>query len=107
LSIIDVFNQQYSIFANVNHILNVIYSIIRKFLCKYGYCKYGYCKYGYHVDTKSRVITLLFLFHSRILKVDGNIKMPNMDGIELFNKMSKQDDKVRVCFFLSFRTSRF
>jgi CheY-like chemotaxis protein len=25
--------------------------------------------------------------------------MPKMDGIELFNRMKKEDDKVRVCFF--------
>jgi response regulator RpfG family c-di-GMP phosphodiesterase len=25
--------------------------------------------------------------------------MPNMDGIELFNKVNKEDDEVRVCFF--------
>ena len=35
------------------------------------------------------------LYHLLIL----DIKMPNMDGIELFNKMNKEDDKVRVCFF--------
>jgi DNA-binding response OmpR family regulator len=28
-----------------------------------------------------------------------DIKMPWMDGIELFNRMKKEDDKVRVCFF--------
>jgi DNA-binding NtrC family response regulator len=25
--------------------------------------------------------------------------MPNMDGIELFNRMNKEDNEVRVCFF--------
>ncbi|MFL6317212.1 MAG: response regulator [Nitrososphaeraceae archaeon] len=28
-----------------------------------------------------------------------DVKMPRMDGIELFNRMKKEDDKVRVCFF--------
>jgi CheY-like chemotaxis protein len=28
-----------------------------------------------------------------------DIKMPRMDGIELFNRMIKEDDKVKVCFF--------
>jgi CheY-like chemotaxis protein len=28
-----------------------------------------------------------------------DIKMPQMDGIELFNRIKKEDDKVKVCFF--------
>jgi DNA-binding response OmpR family regulator len=28
-----------------------------------------------------------------------DIKMPEMDGIELFDRMIKEDDKVKVCFF--------
>ena len=28
-----------------------------------------------------------------------DIKMPQMDGIELFNRIEKEDDKVKVCFF--------
>jgi DNA-binding response OmpR family regulator len=28
-----------------------------------------------------------------------DIKMPQMDGIELFNRIIKEDDKVKVCFF--------
>jgi CheY-like chemotaxis protein len=28
-----------------------------------------------------------------------DIKMPHMDGIDLFNRINKEDDKVRVCFF--------
>jgi DNA-binding NtrC family response regulator len=28
-----------------------------------------------------------------------DLKIPQMDGIELFNRMKKEDDKVKVCFF--------
>jgi DNA-binding response OmpR family regulator len=28
-----------------------------------------------------------------------DIKMPQIDGIELFNRIYKEDDKVKVCFF--------
>jgi CheY-like chemotaxis protein len=28
-----------------------------------------------------------------------DIKMPKMDGIELFNRIEKEDDEVKVCFF--------
>jgi CheY-like chemotaxis protein len=28
-----------------------------------------------------------------------DIKLPHMDGIELFNRINKEDDGVRVCFF--------
>jgi two-component system, OmpR family, response regulator ChvI len=33
----------------------------------------------------------------RLLLLD--IKMPQLDGIELFNRIYKEDDKVKVCFF--------
>jgi CheY-like chemotaxis protein len=28
-----------------------------------------------------------------------DIKMPKIDGIELFNRIDKEDDKIKVCFF--------
>ena len=28
-----------------------------------------------------------------------DIKMPKIDGIEFFNRIDKEDDKVKVCFF--------
>jgi DNA-binding NtrC family response regulator len=28
-----------------------------------------------------------------------DIKMPKMDGIELFNRIEKEDDEAKVCFF--------
>jgi two-component system, OmpR family, response regulator ChvI len=35
------------------------------------------------------------LYHLLLL----DIKMPKMDGIELFDRMKKEDDEVKVCFF--------
>jgi DNA-binding response OmpR family regulator len=55
---------------------------------------------GFEVDYYTDPTLALQNFKSglyQLLILD--IKMPNMDGIELFNKMKKEDDKVRVCFF--------
>jgi len=55
---------------------------------------------GFEVDGYTNPILALQNFKSglyQLLILD--IKMPNMDGIELFNRMNKEDDKVRVCFF--------
>jgi two-component system, OmpR family, response regulator ChvI len=55
---------------------------------------------GFEVDCYTDPTLALRNFKSglyQLLILD--IKMPNMDGIELFNKMKKEDDKVRVCFF--------
>jgi CheY-like chemotaxis protein len=48
---------------------------------------------------KGGVYHLLFL----------DIKMPEIDGIELFRRMEKEDDKVKVCFFSAaeYLTSNF
>jgi CheY-like chemotaxis protein len=35
------------------------------------------------------------LYHLLLL----DIKMPKMDGIELFDRMKKEDNEVKVCFF--------
>jgi hypothetical protein len=35
--VIDVFNQQCSNFANINHVMNVVHYIIRQLLCKHTY----------------------------------------------------------------------
>lgn len=55
---------------------------------------------GFEVDAYTDPILALQNFKRglyELLVLD--VKMPNMDGIELFNRMNKEDDKVRVCFF--------
>ena len=55
---------------------------------------------GFAVDSYTNPLLALQNFKTglyQLLILD--IKMPQMDGIELFNRMKKEDDKVRVCFF--------
>jgi two-component system, OmpR family, response regulator ChvI len=55
---------------------------------------------GFEVDAYTDPILALHNFRTdiyRLLLLD--IKMPKIDGIDLFKKMEKEDDKVRVCFF--------
>ena len=62
--------------------------------------KVGLERNGFEVDAYMDPKLALQNFKSglyQLLILD--IKMPNMDGIELFNEMNKEDDKVRVCFF--------
>ncbi len=62
--------------------------------------KTGLERDGFEVDGYTNPLLALQDFKSglyQLLILD--IKMPNMDGIELFNRMNKEDDKVRVCFF--------
>jgi len=62
--------------------------------------KTGLERDGFEVDGYTNPILALQNFKTglyRLLILD--IKMPNMDGIELFNRMNKEDNKVRVCFF--------
>jgi two-component system, OmpR family, response regulator ChvI len=62
--------------------------------------KVGLERKGFEVDAYMDPKLALQNFKSglyQLLVLD--VKMPNMDGIELFNRMKKEDDKVRVCFF--------
>ena len=62
--------------------------------------KVGLESKGFEVDYYTDPILALQNFKGglyQLLVLD--IKMPKMDGIELFNRMKKEDDKVRVCFF--------
>ena len=62
--------------------------------------KAGLERDGFEVDCYTDPIIALQNFKSglyQLLVLD--IKMPWMDGIELFHRMNKEDDKVRVCFF--------
>jgi DNA-binding response OmpR family regulator len=62
--------------------------------------KVGLERNGFVVDYYTDPALALQSFKNglyQLLVID--IKMPHMDGIELFNKMRKEDDKVRVCFF--------
>jgi two-component system, OmpR family, response regulator ChvI len=55
---------------------------------------------GFEVDAYTDPVLALHNFRTdtyRLLLLD--IKMPRIDGIELFKKMEKEDDRVRVCFF--------
>jgi DNA-binding response OmpR family regulator len=62
--------------------------------------KTGLERDGFEVDCYTDPILALQNFKSglyQLLVLD--IKMPNMDGIELFHRLNKEDNKVRVCFF--------
>jgi DNA-binding response OmpR family regulator len=55
---------------------------------------------GFEVDCYTDPILALQNFKGglyQLLVLD--IKMPHMDGIELFKRINKVDDKVRICFF--------
>jgi DNA-binding response OmpR family regulator len=62
--------------------------------------KVGLERNGFVVDHYTDPVLALQNFKSglyQLLVID--IKMPKIGGIELFNRMKKEDDKVRVCFF--------
>jgi DNA-binding response OmpR family regulator len=62
--------------------------------------KVGLERDGFEVDGYTDPVLALQNFKSglyQLLVLD--IKMPRMDGIELFNRIKKEDDKARVCFF--------
>jgi len=55
---------------------------------------------GFAVDSYTDPVLALQNFKPRLYQLLVlDIKMPEMDGIELFNRMIKEDDKVKVCFF--------
>ena len=60
----------------------------------------GLEKGGYDVDSFDDPMVALSNFKPDIydlLLLD--IKMPKMDGIEFFNRIEKEDSKVKICFF--------
>jgi DNA-binding response OmpR family regulator len=62
--------------------------------------KTGLERNGFEVDAYTDPLLALQNFKSSIyflLVID--IKMPKMDGIELFNRIEKVDNKVKICFF--------
>ena len=62
--------------------------------------KRGLERNGFEVDGYTYTILALQNFKScvyRLLLLD--IKMPKIDGIELFDRLHKEDDNAKVCFF--------
>ncbi|HET7148719.1 MAG TPA: response regulator [Candidatus Nitrosopolaris sp.] len=61
---------------------------------------------GFVVDTFNDPLLALFNYKAGaydLLLLD--IKMPNMNGFELFQKIKSLDDKVKVCFVTAFEES--
>lgn len=55
---------------------------------------------GFEVDAYTDPLLALQNFKAGIyLLLVLDIKMPKMDGIELFNRIEKEDNKVKICFF--------
>jgi two-component system, OmpR family, response regulator ChvI len=62
--------------------------------------KVGLESKGFEVDGYIDPTLALQNFKSGLYKLlILDIKMPKMDGIELFGRFRKQDDKIKVCFF--------
>jgi DNA-binding response OmpR family regulator len=62
--------------------------------------KRGLERNGFEVDAYTDPLLALQNFKGgvyRLLLLD--IKMPKMDGIEFYNRIVSEDDKVKVCFF--------
>jgi DNA-binding response OmpR family regulator len=62
--------------------------------------KVGLERNGFEVDGYTDPILALQNFRRglyRLLVLD--IKMPKIDGIQLLERIKKEDDKIRVCFF--------
>jgi two-component system, OmpR family, response regulator ChvI len=55
---------------------------------------------GFEVDAYTDPLLALQNFKAgTYLLLVLDIKMPKMDGIELFNRIEKEDNKVKICFF--------
>ena len=62
--------------------------------------KTGLERNGLEVDAYTDPLLALQNFKAGIyLLLVLDIKMPKMDGIELFNRIEKEDNKVKICFF--------
>ena len=70
---------------------------------------------GFQIYTFNDPITFLKLYRSNFYDlVILDIKMPNMDGFELYNKIREKDPQVKICFLTAselfyeeFRKARF
>ena len=70
---------------------------------------------GFHIDSFNDPITALKFYRINFYDlVVLDIKMPKMDGFELYVKIREQDPKVKICFFTAiatfneeFRTPRY
>jgi CheY-like chemotaxis protein len=62
--------------------------------------KTGLERNGFEVDAYTDPLLALQNFKGGLyLLLLLDIKMPKMDGIEFFNRIEKEDSKVKICFF--------
>ena len=55
--------------------------------------------YGYSIDSYNDSMLALNSYKRNFYDlIILDIKMPNMDGFELFNKIKEKDPKVKICF---------
>ena len=59
----------------------------------------GLENYGFSIDSFNDSMLALNSYKSNFYDlIILDIKMPNMDGFELFNKIKEKDPKVKICF---------
>jgi two-component system LytT family response regulator len=64
-------------------------------------------KQGYDVDDFTDPVKAFSRFREGLYNVALiDIRMPNMSGLELYQKLRKKDDKIRVCFITAFEISK-
>ncbi len=64
-------------------------------------------KQGYDVDEFTDPIKAASHFKDGLYQVALiDIRMPKMNGLELYQKIRKKDDKIKVCFVTAFEISK-
>lgn len=64
-------------------------------------------KQGYHVDTYTDPTKVVASFEPAVYSAALiDIRMPNMNGFELYRHIKKQDSEIKVCFVTAYEISK-